>query len=52
MYISAHSQARVPEGLKPDSFQDTGILVRVNGTVRLNEQEQVYIEAKSIERVS
>jgi len=52
MYISAHSEAKVPEGLKPDSFQDTGILVRVNGTVRVNEQEQVYMEAKSIERVS
>jgi len=52
IYVSAHSEARVPEGLNPDSFQDTGIVARVNGIVRLNEQEQAYIEAKSIERVS
>jgi len=52
IYVSTHSEAGGPEGLNPDSFQDTGIVATVNGIVRLNEQEQAYIEAKSIERVS
>ena len=52
IYISAHSEANVPEGLSPDSLQDTDIILRVNGIVRVNEEGQAYIEAKSIERVS
>lgn len=52
IYISAHSEANVPEGLSPDSLQDTDIVLRVNGIVRINEDEQAYIEAKNIERVS
>lgn len=51
IYVSAHSEAKVPEGLSPDWLQDTEIVVRVNGIVRVNEEEQAYMEAKSIERV-
>jgi hypothetical protein len=52
IYISAHSEANVPEGLSPDSLQDTDIVLKVNGIMSVNEEEQAYIEAKSIERVS
>jgi hypothetical protein len=51
IYISAHSEAKVPEGLSPDLLQDTDIVLKVNGIVRVNEEEQAYIEAKSVERV-
>jgi len=51
IYISANSEAKVPEGLSPDLLQDTDIVLKVNGIVRVNEEEQVYIEAKSIERI-
>ena len=51
IYISANSEAKVPEGLRPDSLQDTGIILKVKGIVRVTEEGQAYIEAKSIERV-
>ena len=51
IYISAHSEAKVPEGLSPDSLQDTGIILKVKGVVRVTKEGQAYIEAKSIERV-
>ena len=52
IYISAHSVAKVPEGLSPDSLRDTGIILRVKGVVRVTKERQAYVEAKSIERVS
>ncbi|MFH1296378.1 MAG: hypothetical protein ABIJ04_03790 [Bacteroidota bacterium] len=51
IYISAHSEAKVPEGLSPDSLQDTGIILKVKGIVCVTKEEQAYIEAKSIEYV-
>jgi hypothetical protein len=51
IYISAHSEAKVPERLRPDSLQDTGIILQVKGIVRVTKEGQPYIEAESIERV-
>jgi len=52
IYISANSEAKVPDGLSPDSLEDTDTVLKVMGTVRVTEDEHAYIEAKSIERVS
>jgi hypothetical protein len=52
IYISANSEAKVPDGLNPDSSQDTGTIIKVMGIVRVTENGQAYIEAKSIDRVS
>jgi len=52
IYISANSEAKIADGLSPASFQDTGIILKVMGIVQVTEDRQVYIEAKSIERVS
>lgn len=52
IYVSADSEAKVPEGLSPGSPQDTGVILEVKGVVRVTEGEQPYIEATSIERVS
>jgi hypothetical protein len=52
IYISANSEAKVPDGLSPDSLQDTTVILKVTGVVRVTEDEQPYIEAKSIERIS
>ncbi len=51
IYISANSEAKVPEGLSPHSLQDMDSVLRVNGIVRVTEEGQAYIEAKNIERV-
>jgi len=51
IYISAKSEARVPDGLSPDSLQDTAVILKVTGIVRVTEDTQPYIEAKTIERV-
>jgi hypothetical protein len=51
LYISADSEAKVPEELHPDSLQDTGITLKVKGVVRVTEEGQAYIEAKTIERL-
>jgi len=51
IYISAESEAVVPEELHPNLLQDTGIVLRVRGTVRVTNEGQPYIEAKGIERV-
>ena len=40
IYISANSEVKVPEELRPDSLQDTGIILRVKGTVRVTQQGQ------------
>jgi hypothetical protein len=52
IYISANSAAKVPDGLSPDSLQDTAVVLKVMGIVRVTEDGQAYIEAKSIERIS
>jgi len=52
IYISANSEAKVPDGLEPDSLEDTSIMLKVRGVVRVTQQGQPYIEAKSIERLS
>lgn len=51
LYISAASEAEVPEGLHPSSLQDTGIILEVKGIVRVTKTGQPYIEATNIERV-
>jgi hypothetical protein len=52
IYVSANSEAKVPDGLSPDSLEDTGVILKVTGIVQVTEDTQAYIEAKTIERVS
>ena len=52
IYVSANSEAKVPEGLDPGTAQDTGVILEVKGVVRVTREGQPYIEATSIERVS
>jgi hypothetical protein len=52
IYVSANSQAKVPDGLSPDSLQDIAVILKVMGTVRVTEDGQAYTEATSIERLS
>jgi hypothetical protein len=52
IYFSASSEAKVPQGLSPDSLQDTIAVLNVMGIVRVTEDGQAYIEAKRIERIS
>ena len=52
IYVSADSEAKVPEGLHPGSLQDTGVILEVKGVVRVTEGGQPYIEATSIQRIS
>jgi hypothetical protein len=51
IYISANSEAKVPDGLSPDSLQDTAVVLKLIGIVRVTEDGQAYIEAKTIERL-
>jgi hypothetical protein len=51
IYVSAESEAKVPEGLRPGSLQDTSVILEVKGIVRVTEGGQPYIEATSIERL-
>lgn len=52
IYISANSEAKVPDELSPDSLEDTAVILKIMGIVRVTEDGQAYIEAKSIEHVS
>ncbi len=52
IYVSAHSEAKVPDGLSPDLVDDTDAVLKVAGIVRVTAGAQPYIEAKSIERLS
>lgn len=52
IYVSADSEAKVPEGLHPDSPQGTDVILEVKGVVRVTGGGQPYIEATSIERIS
>jgi hypothetical protein len=49
IYISAESEPVVPEELHPNLIQDTGIVLRVRGTVRVTKEGQPYIKPESIE---
>jgi len=51
IYVRANSEAKVPEGLRPDLLEYTGIILEVKGFVRVTEGGQPYIEATSIERI-
>ncbi len=51
IYVSANSEAKVPEGLDPSSAGDTDVILEVRGFVRVSEVGQSYIEATSIERI-
>ena len=51
IYVSAHSEADVPEGLNPGSLHDMSIILEVKGVVRVNKGGQPYIEATSIGRL-
>ncbi len=51
IYVSASSQATVPEGLSPNSPQSASTLLEVRGIVRLTRTGQPYIEATSIRRL-
>jgi len=48
IYVSANSQAKVPETLHPDSLADKDSVVEVKGVVRISEGGLPYIEATSI----
>jgi hypothetical protein len=52
IYVSANSEAKVPEGLDPSSAGDMDIILEVRGVVRVTEVGQPYLEATSIEGVS
>jgi hypothetical protein len=52
IHISANSEAKVPDRLSPDSLQDTAVILKVIGIIRVTEDGQAYAEAKSIERLS
>lgn len=51
IYVSAASTSEIPEGLEPSSLQDTSIILKVKGIVRVTKGGQPYIEATGIERV-
>jgi hypothetical protein len=41
IYVSASSEAKVPEGLRPDSMQDTAIILEVRGIVRVTKMDSL-----------
>lgn len=51
IYVSANSEAKLPEMLRPDSLQHMGTVLQVRGVIRVTSADQPYIEAKSIELV-
>jgi len=52
IYVSANSEAKVPEGLNPSLAEDTCFILDVKGVVCVTGEGQPYIEATSIECVS
>ena len=52
IYVSANSEAKLPDGLHPDSLQDIDTVLNVKGVVRVTNGGQPYMEAVSIERIS
>jgi hypothetical protein len=51
IYISASSEAKLPETLKPDSLEYMDVILEVKGIVHITSEGQPYIEATSIERL-
>ena len=51
IYVSANSEVKLPEMLRPDSLQHIGTVLEVKGIVGVTSTGQPYIEAKSIERM-
>lgn len=51
IYVSANSPVKLPEMLKPDSMQYTGIILQVTGVIRVTSAGQPYIEAKTIQLI-
>ena len=51
VYVSANSEAGIPDGLYPTNLEDTDVILAVKGVVHITEAGQPYIEATSIERL-
>lgn len=51
VYVSANSEAGIPDGLGPTNLEDTDVILAVKGVVHITEAGQPYIEATSIERL-
>jgi hypothetical protein len=51
IYISASSEAKLPETLKPDSLEYMDVILEIKGVVHITSEGQPYIEATSIERL-
>ncbi len=51
IYVSANSEADVPQGLRPNALSDTNIRIRVKGVIRVTELGQPYVEATSIRQI-
>lgn len=51
IYVSANSEAGVPDGLDPASLEDTDVILEVQGVVRVTGAGQPYMEATNIERL-
>ena len=52
IYVSANSEAKLPDGLHPASLEDTDIIIKVKGVIRVTKGGQPYIEATNVERIS
>ena len=51
IYVSANSEAKLPNRLHPGSLEDTDIILEVKGVVRVTKGGQPYIEATNVERI-
>lgn len=51
IYVSADSEAKAPEGLRPESIEDTCTILQVKGIVRVTQEGQAYIQAESTDRI-
>lgn len=51
IYVSANSEAHLPQGLNPSSIDGVYTVLEVKGTVQLSEKGQPYIFARSIKMV-
>ena len=51
IYVSANSDAKIPEGLLPSSLETTDTILEIKGVIRVTKEGQPYIDAISIERI-
>lgn len=51
IYISANSEGKVPKRLRPSSLEDMDSILEVKGIVRVTQQGQPYVEARSIKHL-